>query len=156
MPLEEGTDAPTVSARNQDGETVTLEFEEPTVLYFYPRDDTPGCTIEANQFQRERETYRDAGVEIYGVSTDDVDSHQDFCEQEGLEFDLLADPDEEISDAFDVPRREGRGGLPAAERTTFVLDEGKVKAVSKNVDPDGHARDVLLETVDEGIVSLPE
>ncbi|SDR43805.1 peroxiredoxin [Natronobacterium texcoconense] len=156
MTLEEGANAPTVTARNQDGETITLEFEEPTVLYFYPRDDTPGCTIEANQFQRERETYRDAGVAIYGVSTDDVDSHQDFCEQEGLEFDLLADPDEEIADAFDVEKRETDAGPAPTERTTFFLADGEVEAVYEDVDPDGHARDVLLEAMDEGIVTLPE
>ncbi|EMA31250.1 redoxin domain-containing protein, partial [Halobiforma nitratireducens] len=62
MPLEPGADAPTITAPNQDGEDRTLEFETPTVLYFYPRDDTPGCTVEATQFQRELETYRDAGV----------------------------------------------------------------------------------------------
>ncbi|WP_247003114.1 peroxiredoxin [Halosolutus gelatinilyticus] len=151
MPLEEGADAPIVTAPNQDGEEVELDFDEPTVLYFYPEDDTPGCTIEANQFQRERETYADAGVEVYGVSTDDVDSHESFCDSEGLEFDLLADPDAEIADAFDVELRNG-----ATARTTFFLADGEVKAVYENVDPDGHARDVLLDAIDEGRVSLPE
>jgi len=82
MPLAAGDDAPTVTARNQDGEEVSPAFEEPTVVYFYPKDDTPGCTVEANQFQRERETYRDAGVDVYGVSVDDVDSHRSFSESE--------------------------------------------------------------------------
>ncbi|RQG95012.1 peroxiredoxin [Natrarchaeobius oligotrophus] len=153
MVLTAGDDAPTVSARNQDGETITLEFEEPTVLYFYPKDDTPGCSIEANQFQRELESYRDAGVSVYGVSVDDVDSHRSFCDQEGLEFDLLADPDGEVADAFEVDRRGDAG--PTA-RTTFVLADGSVRAVYEDVDPDGHARDVLLEAVDDGLVELPE
>ncbi|ELY96932.1 alkyl hydroperoxide reductase/ Thiol specific antioxidant/ Mal allergen [Natrialba chahannaoensis JCM 10990] len=156
MPLEEGTDAPTITARNQDDETVTLAFDEPTVLYFYPKDDTPGCTTEASQFQRERESYREAGVSVYGVSTDDVDSHQEFCEQEGLEFDLLADPDEEIAEAFDVERREIDGGPAPTERTTFFLADGEVEAVYENVDPDGHARDVLLEALEADLVTLPE
>ena len=153
MALETGADAPTVTAPNQDGETVTLTFEEPTVLYFYPKDDTPGCTVEANQFQRELETYRDAGVSVYGVSVDDVDSHAAFCEQEGLEFDLLADPDGEVADAFDVDRRGGDG--PTA-RTTFVLADGEVQAVYENVDPDGHAREVLFDALEADLVTLPE
>ncbi|MXV62658.1 redoxin domain-containing protein [Natronorubrum sp. JWXQ-INN-674] len=151
MTLEEGTDAPTVTAPNQNGEEITLEFDDPTVLYFYPKDDTPGCTIEANQFQRERESYADAGVDVYGVSTDDVDSHDAFCEQEGLEFDLLADPEAELAAAFGV---DVQGGTTA--RTTFVLADGEVKAVYENVDPDGHARDVLFDALEDGLVSLPE
>jgi len=152
MPLAAGDDAPTVTARNQDGEEVSPAFEEPTVVYFYPKDDTPGCTVEANQFQRERETYRDAGVDVYGVSVDDVDSHRSFSESEGLEFDLLADPDAEIADAFDVERRDSS----VTTRTTFVLADGEVQAVYEGVDPDGHARDVLLDALDDGLVTLPE
>ncbi|QLK24386.1 peroxiredoxin [Natrinema zhouii] len=152
MPLAAGDDAPTVTAPNQDGEEVRLGFEEPTVVYFYPKDDTPGCTIEANQFQRERETYRDAGVDVYGVSVDDVDSHRSFCESEGLEFDLLADPDGELADAFDVELRDSG----VTTRTTFFLADGEVRAVYEGVDPDGHAREVLLDAIDDGLVTLPE
>jgi thioredoxin-dependent peroxiredoxin len=151
MALTAGDNAPTVTARNQDGEEVALEFEEPTVLYFYPRDDTPGCTTEANQFQRELETYHDAGVAVYGVSTDDVASHESFCESEGLEFDLLADSDGELADAFGVEVRDG-----AAARTTFFIGDGEVKAAYENVDPDGHARQVLLDALEDGRVTLPE
>ncbi|APW97298.1 peroxiredoxin [Halobiforma lacisalsi AJ5] len=151
MTLETGADAPDVTAPSQDGEEVSPAFEEPTVLYFYPRDDTPGCTVEANQFQRELETYRDAGVAVYGVSTDDVDSHREFRESEGLEFDLLADPDGEVADAFDVDVRSG-----AAARTTFVLADGEVKAVYEGVDPDGHAREVLEDALEDGIATLSE
>ncbi|THE65767.1 peroxiredoxin [Salinadaptatus halalkaliphilus] len=153
MPLESGADAPTVTAPTQDDEDVTLSFDEPTVVYFYPKDDTPGCTVEANQFQRELESYRDAGVDVYGVSVDDVDSHADFCEQEGLEFDLLADSDGEIADAFDVNRLENSA---VTARTTFVLAEGEVQAVYENVDPDGHARDVLFDALEDELVELPE
>lgn len=152
MPLAAGDDAPTVTAPNQDGEEVRLAFEEPTVVYFYPKDDTPGCTIEATQFQRERETYRDAGVDVYGVSVDDVDSHRSFCESEGLEFDLLADPDGELADAFDVELRDSG----VTTRTTFFLADGEVRAVYEGVDPDGHAREVLLDAIDDGLVTLPE
>ncbi|GAB3678146.1 peroxiredoxin [Halopiger thermotolerans] len=151
MPLDDGDDAPTVRAPNQDGDEIALEFDEPTVLYFYPCDDTPSCTIEANQFQREYDTYRDAGVDVYGVSTDDIDSHRSFCEAKGLEFDLLADPDGEIAAAFDV---DVQGG--AAARTTFVLADGEVQAVYERVDPNGHARDVLQDALEDGLVTLPE
>jgi peroxiredoxin Q/BCP len=151
MTRSEGDAAPTVTARNQDGEEVTLAFERPTVLYFYPRDATAGCTIEARQFDRELETYRDAGVSVYGVSTDDVDAHREFCDAEDLGFDLLADPDADVAERFDVDRRNG-----ATARTTFVLADGEVKAVYEDVDPDGHARDVLLDALDAGLVTLPE
>lgn len=151
MALETGDDAPEVTAPNQDGETVSPVFEDPTVVYFYPRDDTPGCTVEANQFQRERDAYRDAGVTVYGVSTDDVDSHRNFCESEGLEFDLLADTEGDVADAFDVDH----GGGTAA-RATFFVDEGEVKTVYENVDPDGHARAVLGDALEDGLVTLPE
>jgi len=150
MALEAGDDAPTVTAPNQDGEDVTLSFESPTVLYFYPKDDTPGCTVEANQFQRELETYREAGVDVYGVSIDGVDSHRSFCDSEGLDFDLLADPDAEIAAAFGVELRDSG----VTTRTTFLLADGDVQAVYDGVDPDGHAREVLADLVDTGIVSL--
>ncbi|GGL45936.1 peroxiredoxin [Halocalculus aciditolerans] len=147
--LNEGDSAPSVEAQNQDGETVSLDFEEPTVVYFYPRDDTPGCTVEAKQFNAELDTYREAGVSVYGVSTDDVDSHEAFCEKYGLDFDLLADPDGGIADGFGVDASSG-----AAERVTFVLADGEVKAAYGGVKPDGHARDVLGDMLDDGLVSL--
>ncbi|ELZ05839.1 peroxiredoxin [Natrialba aegyptia] len=151
MTLTTGDDAPTVTAPNQDGEAVSPAFDDPTVVYFYPHDDTPGCTTEATQFQRERETYREAGVEVYGVSTDDVASHSSFAQSEALEFDLLADPDGEVADAFGVDVTDG-----TAPRTTFVLADGEIRAVYENVDPDGHAREVLLDALDDDLVTLPE
>ncbi|WP_137286665.1 peroxiredoxin [Halorussus salinisoli] len=149
MTLETGDDAPTVEATNQRGETIALDFSEPTVLYFYPRDDTPGCTTEAEQFDRELESYHDAGVSVFGVSTDDVESHEEFAEKYELRFDLLADPEGEVADAFGVDTSRG-----AAPRTTFVLADGEVKAVYEGVDPDGHARDVLGDMLDDGLVAL--
>ena len=149
MTVTPGTEVPAITAENQRGETVTVEFDEPTVVYFYPRDDTSGCTTEAQQFEAERETYSDAGVRVYGVSTDDVASHESFAEKHGLGFDLLADPDERIADAFDVETSGGR-----AERVTFVLADGEVKAVYAGVDPDGHAREVLSDVLDDGTATL--
>ncbi|WP_458208507.1 peroxiredoxin [Haladaptatus sp. NG-SE-30] len=149
MTLEAGDDAPDVTATNQHGETVSPPFEAPTVVYFYPRDDTPGCTVEAKQFNEELETYRDAGVAVYGVSTDDVQSHESFAEKYDLGFDLLADPDGEIADAFGVEVQRN-----AAPRTTFVLAKDEVQAVYRGVDPDGHAREVLSEMLDDELVTL--
>jgi peroxiredoxin Q/BCP len=147
--LEPGASAPDVSAPNQHGETVSPEWAGVTVVYFYPEDETPGCTVEAQQFQTEAESYADAGVTVYGVSTDNVESHAAFAEAEGIEFGLLADPDETVCEAFGVPRITGR-----AKRTTFVIEDGEVVAVYEGVDPDGHARDLLLDLLDDGLVAL--
>lgn len=151
MALSTGDPAPTVNAQNQDGETVSLTFDSPTVVYFYPRDGTPGCQIEATQFEAERESYRDAGMDIYGVSTDDVDSHREFADENDLGFDLLADPDGEVANAFGLEVTDDFVG-----RTTFVLADGEVQAVydPADVDPDGHAREVLSESLDSGLITL--
>jgi len=150
MPLVDGDPAPEIALPNQDGETVAPGFDAPTVLYFYPEDGTPGCATEAEQFTLEHDAYEDAGVAVYGVSTDTVDSHAEFAAEEGVEFDLLADPDGEVLDAFDVERQpDGR-----ATRTTFVLVDGAVHRVYEGVTPDGHARDVLMDLLDDGVVEL--
>jgi peroxiredoxin Q/BCP len=153
MALSTGDPAPTVSAQNQDGETVSPNFAEPTVMYFYPRDGTPGCELEANQFQAELDAYRDAGMAVYGVSTDNVDSHREFADDNDLEFDLLADPAGEVAGAFDLEVTDDFVG-----RTTFVLAEGEVKAVydPEDTNPDGHAREVLSESLDSGLVAFED
>ncbi|WP_254544675.1 peroxiredoxin [Halomarina pelagica] len=150
MPLEPGDPAPQVSAPNQHGTQLTVAFDEPTVVYFYPADDTPGCTTEATEFTKEQGTYRDAGVSVYGVSADDVDSHAAFVERHDIGFDLLADPDGEIAAAFDVERRASG----ETERTTFVVVDGEVYAVYTDVTPKGHAREVLGDLLDDGMVDL--
>ena len=147
--LSEGDDAPRLEATNQDGEAVELTYEEPTVVYFYPRDDTPGCTMEAKSFEKEFDEYENAGVRVYGVSTDDEESHSDFADENDLSFDLLADPDGEIADSFGVPVQ---GNM--ARRNTFVVVDGKIERVHENVSPDGHGRDLLLELVEDGVVDL--
>ncbi len=145
--LQNNDEAPEVTATDHDGDTVTLNFAEPTVLYFYPRDGTPGCTIEAEGFDAELVAYRDSGVAVYGVSTDDVESHAAFRRENDLDVDLLADPNGAVTDAFGVTVEGG-----AAERVTCVLADGEVRRVYRGVDPDGHARQVLHDLVDEGVV----
>ncbi|MFB6117465.1 peroxiredoxin [Halosegnis sp.] len=140
--LEPGDSSPTITAPNQHGETVTLSFDEPTVVYFYPKDFTGGCTIEANEFQDALPEYRDAGVTVYGVSMDDAERHADFAEEEGLEFELLADPEGDLATAFGVPTDEGY-----TERLTFLLADGEVVATydPAHAEPRGHAREVLAD-----------
>lgn len=142
MTLEAGDPAPDVSAKNQHGETVSPEFAEPTVVYFYPRDGTPGCTLEAREFEADLESFRQTGEAVYGVSTDGVDSHREFADEEGLSFDLLADPDGEVADAFGLEVQDD-----FVERVTFVLADGEVTAVvdADTMQPEGHAADVLQE-----------
>ncbi|AUG46167.1 peroxiredoxin [Haloarcula taiwanensis] len=147
MVLDPGTDVPTIRATNQHGDAVQPGFEEPTVLYFYPADNTPGCTTEANQFEAHAERFIEAGVELYGVSTDSVESHRDFAEATDISFDLLADPDGRLSEAFDVPLVDGR-----AQRTTYVIAREQVVAVYERVGPDGHAASVFEDLVDTGLV----
>lgn len=150
MPLTAGDPAPEVSLPNQHGETTVPDLSTPAVLYFYPEDGTPGCTTEAEQFGLEAESYEDAGVAVYGISTDDVDAHAEFAAAQEIDLDLLADPDGTVLDAYDVERDpSGR-----AKRTTFVVDDGEVQTVYEGVDPDGHARDVLLDMLDDGLVEL--
>ncbi len=149
MPLSPGDPAPAVGATDQREAAVEPDFEAPTVLFFYPRDGSPGCETEARQFEAERESYAEAGVELYGVSTDDVASHAAFADDCGLGFPLLADPDVGLAAAFDVPVENGR-----AERTTFVLADGEVERVYERVRPDGHARTVLADLLDDGLVEL--
>lgn len=145
MALETGDPAPDVTARNQDGDRVSLDFDAPTVVYFYPRDGTPGCSLEARQFEDDIESFRDAGATVYGVSTDDVPAHRTFVDEEDLSFDLLADPDGEVAEAFDLAVEND-----FVHRITFVLADGEVAAVvdADDINPDGHAADVLDEVRD--------
>jgi peroxiredoxin Q/BCP len=140
--LEAGDPAPEVSAPNQHGETVTLDFDEPTVVYFYPKDFTGGCTIEANDFEEHLPDFEAAGVHVHGVSMDDVESHADFAEEEGVSFELLADTEGEVAAAFGVDTDEGY-----TPRVTFLLNDGAVVASydPELADPSGHAAEVLAD-----------
>lgn len=149
MVLDAGDSVPRVSATNQDGKRITIEFEAPTVLYFYPQDGSSGCTTEAQNFDGVLDSYHEAGVDVYGISTDDVDSHRAFAAENDLGFDLLADPDAKVAGAFDVPVSNGR-----AERTTFVCAGGQVCGVYEGIHYEGHARSVLGDMINLGLVSL--
>jgi len=149
MVLEPGTDVPTIRATNQRGDAVQPSFEQPTVLYFYPADDTPGCTTEAAQFEEHAQRFRDAGVELYGVSTDSVESHREFATANDISFDLLADPEGRLCEAFDVPLVDGR-----SQRTTYIIADERVVGVYERVAPEGHATNVFEDLVDTGVIAV--
>jgi peroxiredoxin Q/BCP len=147
--LAVGAEMPDVSAPTQDGSTVALKSlrGKPVVVYFYPKDDTPGCTVEAKGFRDAHAQYEAAGAVVLGVSLDDTSSHKAFAEKYALPFSLLADTNGEITRAFGV---KARGGF--AQRVTFLMGrDGKVAKVWQDVDVQAHASDVLA-----AIAALPK
>jgi peroxiredoxin Q/BCP len=138
---EPGQPAPAVTLPSQDGTPVSLsEFHGKwVVLYFYPKDNTPGCTIEAHNFQRDLAKYEQANAVIVGVSVDSTDSHKDFCAKQGLTFKLLADPDKKVVESYGSLRPNGM-----ALRNTFLIDpDGKIVKVWTGVNPAQHSEEVL-------------
>ncbi|NEP63555.1 MAG: peroxiredoxin [Symploca sp. SIO2G7] len=140
MALSVGTEAPAFTAKDSDGNTVSLsDFAGKTVvLYFYPKDDTPGCTKEAQSFRDNYTEYQGKDMVVLGVSMDDEASHKAFQEKYGLPFQLLADPDGTLTKAYDV---EGSG---YSKRVTYIISgEGKITHVDETVKTDTHAKDIL-------------
>ena len=146
--VEEGASAPDFELASDEGETVKLSAlrGKPVVLYFYPKDDTPGCTTEACEFRDAYDRFRDQGVEILGVSPDTEASHRKFKTKYALPFTLLADPDHEAAEAYGVWKEKRNYGKTymGVERSTFVIDaEGKVAKAMRGIRPAGHAAQVL-------------
>ena len=145
---KEGSAAPSFTAKNANGETVRLKDlrGRKVVLYFYPKDDTPGCTKEACSFRDAFADFQQQGIEVIGVSVDSEASHKKFTAKYKLPFTLLADPDHSIADAYGVYGEKkfmGRTYM-GVKRITFLIDEkGKIKKVFEKVKPDKHAREVL-------------
>ncbi len=142
MALSEGITAPNFTSKDDAGNSVTLsEFEGKTVvLYFYPKDDTPGCTKEACSFRDSYEAYQGKDIVVLGVSRDDETSHKAFKDKFSLPFPLVVDTDGTISQAYEV---EGGG---YSKRATFVIDEkGVIKKVYESVKTDTHADDILAD-----------
>ena len=146
--VKEGTVAPNFTANNANGEFIRLKDlrGRKVVLYFYPKDDTPGCTKEACSFRDAFADFRKRGIEVLGVSTDSEASHKKFAAKYKLPFTLLADPDHAIADAYGVYGEKkfmGRTYM-GVKRMTFLIDEkGKIKKVFEKVKPEEHAREVL-------------
>lgn len=146
--LKVGDNAPDFSLPDQQGKPVALKSlkGKQLVLYFYPKDDTPGCTKEACDFRDVESQIVRAGGVIAGVSLDGKDSHQKFIKKFGLPFPLLVDEGAAVSKAYGVYKEKNMYGKKywGIERSTFVIDqEGKVKAVFRKVKVDGHVDEVL-------------
>jgi peroxiredoxin Q/BCP len=146
--LSPGDKAPPFSLQADTGETVTLEAlrGKKVVLYFYPKDDTPGCTIEACEFRDHWSAVRKTGAELFGVSPDRIESHQKFRQKFALPFPLLADPDHAVAEAYGAWGEKAWYGrkVMGILRTTVIINEaGKIARVFEKVKPEGHAREVL-------------
>jgi len=139
---------PDFSLQNQDGKTVTLDDYEGKwlVLYVYPKDDTPGCTIQGKSFTATKQEFIDNNIAVVGVSADDVESHKNFCNKFSFTIDLLADPNHELLTAAGVGQSDYKGTM-YWNRTTFVIDPaGDLRKVYEKVNPEGHER-VLLDDI---------
>lgn len=146
--LKEGDKAPAFSTVNQDGKKVKLGDlkGKKIVLYFYPRDDTPGCTKEACGFRDSFSIYLKKGIVVLGVSGDDEISHKKFIKKFSLPFSLLADTDLAISRSYEVYRKKSMYGktFMGIERTTFLIDDkGIIRKIFHRVRPEGHAEEIL-------------
>ncbi|HEV3479912.1 MAG TPA: thioredoxin-dependent thiol peroxidase, partial [Gaiellaceae bacterium] len=146
--VEEGQEAPDFALTSDVGECVRLsQFRgKPVVLYFYPRDDTPGCTKQACAIRDSYDDFTESGAVVLGVSPDEESAHVKFKEKYGLPFTLLADPDHEVAELYGVwgERKYMGRTYMGIERSTFLIDEdGRVTKVMRRVKPDTHAEKVL-------------
>lgn len=148
MKLKVGDKAPSFKLKNQDGKIISLtELKgKPVVLYFYPKDDTPGCTKEACNFRDEFPKFGKLKVKIIGISVDSIESHKKFAEKYNLPFNLLSDEKKEIVEKYDVWKEKNMYGRKymGIERTTFIIDaEGKISKIFSKVKVDDHNKEVM-------------
>lgn len=148
--ISEGDNVPNFELQDASGNKVKSSDlkGKKHVIYFYPKDFTPGCTTEADEFSRDYEKFRKRGIEVIGISPDDVDSHKKFCEKMKIPYPLLADTDKETSKKFGVWGKKNFMGKEymGITRSTFLVDEkGKIVKAYTKVKPKGHAQEVLQE-----------
>lgn len=147
--IPEGTKAPDFKLNSQDGSAISLDQYRGkwVVLYFYPKDFTQGCTIEAHSFQKDQAEYQAKNAVVLGVSLDSSESHKDFCAKEGLNFKLLSDEGAKVSSEYgSVMEYQGK---QYAARNTFIIDpQGTVRKVFRGVKPTGHSQEVLAALAD--------
>ena len=146
--ISEGDLVPKFELEDSDGNKIkSMDLKgKKHVIYFYPKDFTPGCTIEADEFSKDYNKFKKSGIEILGISPDDVKSHKKFCEKMGIRYVLLADTDKEVSKKFGVWGKKKFMGKEymGVIRSTFLVDEkGKIFKVFPKVKAAGHAKEVL-------------
>ena len=146
--LNEGDNVPKFTINDANGNKVkSTDFKgKKHVIYFYPKDFTPGCTTQADEFSTDYKKFQDKDIEIIGISPDDVDSHKKFCEKMGIKYVLLADTEKEVSKAFDVwsmKKFMGREYMGVVRSTFLVNEKGKIVKIYSKVKPKGHAKQVL-------------
>lgn len=146
--LQVGDKAPGFTGLNQEGKEIKLEdfSGSKLILYFYPKDDTPGCTAEACNFNDNHNSWLDKGYSVVGVSPDDVESHRKFREKYGLQFDLIADPEKKILEAYGVWGEKNMYGKKymGVLRTTFIIDEeGIIQKIFEKVDTKDHTNQII-------------
>ncbi len=146
--ISEGKSVPTFQLSDAHGNTVkSSEIKgKKFVIYFYPKDFTPGCTVEADEFSRDYKKFQKAGIEIIGISKDDVESHKKFCKKMKIPYILLADTKTEVSKLFGVWGKKNFMGKEymGIKRSTFLVNEdGKIFKVFEKVKPKGHSKEVL-------------
>jgi peroxiredoxin Q/BCP len=146
--LKEGSAAPAFKTTDAEGRSVSLkDFKgQKVVLYFYPKDDTPGCTREACSFRDAFSDFEKAGIKVLGISTDNENSHQKFAKKFDLPFTLLTDKDHAIADKYGTYGQKkfmGRTYMGVHRKTFLINEKGKIKRVFDKVKPDDHAQEVL-------------
>jgi thioredoxin-dependent peroxiredoxin len=157
----EGEEAPDFTLKTDEDKQVSLKDYrgKKVVLYFYPKDDTPGCTTEALEFKDVAEEFAKEGATILGISKDSVGSHKKFKEKYELPFTLLSDPETKVLDEYGVWKEKSLYGrtFMGVERTTFLIDEkGIIRKIYQKVKPKGHAQTCLLDLTKETKLFLPE
>lgn len=144
---EIGKKIPAFSVETTEGRLTRKDLEGyNTVLYFYPKDNTPGCTLEGQEFRDLHDRFKRAGTKILGVSRDSLRSHENFCEKQGFPFALISDPDEKLCNLFNVIKDKNMYGkkVRGIERSTFLIDaKGMLREEWRKVKPQGHAAEVL-------------
>jgi peroxiredoxin Q/BCP len=156
--LENNQPAPMFRSMNQNNQLVSLTDyagEKNIVLYFYPKDDTPGCTIEANDFTKLADEFAELDTVVVGVSKDTCECHVEFIKKYDLKVELLADTKGELCENYDVWREKEKNGVKSMGilRSTFIIDkEGMIKEAMYGVSPEGHAEEVLEKVKNLGRV----
>ena len=148
--ISEGETVPKFEIKDANGNNVkSSDFKgKKYVIYFYPKDFTPGCTKEADEFSKDYKKFQKEGIEIIGISPDDVESHKKFCEKMGIRYPLLADVDKKVSEMFGVWGKKkfmGREYMGVMRSTFLVNEKGKIFKIFAKVKPAGHSKEVLEE-----------